>query len=198
MEDYYISTFFASALITVGIYYFEELSSLALKYAMHSPGVGRIYMKKNLKTRRKVVYAETEKGGLKLQYYKLPSLDTDVCLFFDKNMVSENRKMSIKDFMKIYKNESYYNLKKYDTGIITDIVRPRDFRGECKISGFMFSQFEEYVYLFVVDTKFVDYEEIFENYENSLLESSEEEEEEEEEEDSPTESSEDLVNVEKD
>ena len=51
MEDYYVSTFFASAFITVGIYYFEELSSIALKYAMHSPGVGRIYMKKNPKTR---------------------------------------------------------------------------------------------------------------------------------------------------
>ena len=193
MEDYYVSTFFASAFITVGIYYFEELSSIALKYTMHSPGIGRIYMKKNPKTRKKVVYTETEKGGLKLQYYKLPSLDTDVCLFFDKNTVSENRKMSVNDFMKIYKDKSYYNLKKYDTGIITDIVRPRDFRGECKISGFMFSQFEDCVYLFVVDTKFVDYEEIFENYENSLLESSGGEEE-----DSPTESSEDLVNVEND
>ena len=107
-------------------------------------------------------------------------------------MVSENRKMSVNNFMKIYKDKSYYNLKKYDTGIITDIVRPRDFRGECKISGFMFSQCEDCVYLFAVDTKFVDYEEIFENYENSLLESSGGEEE-----DSPTESSEDLVNVEK-
>ena len=192
MEDYYVGTFFASALITTGIYFFEEWSSVALKYVMHRPGVGRIYMKKNPKTRKKCVYIDSDMGGLKLQYYKLPSLDTDVCLFFDKNMVSENKKMSTVDFMNTYKDKSYYNLKKYDTGIITDVVRPRDFRGECKISGFICSQFEDYVYLFSVDTKFVDYEEIFENYENSLLDMSGGDE------DSPTESSEDLVNIGKD
>jgi hypothetical protein len=192
MEDYLVTTFCVSALITTGIYFFDDITNVAMNYLLHSPGVGRIYMKKNPKSRKKVVYACTEIQPFKLQYYKLPSIDTDISLFFDKNLVTENKKLSIDEFLKTYGEKSYYNLKKYDTGIITDIVRPRDFRGEHKICGFVCSQFEEYVYLFVVDTKFVDYEEIFENYENSLMDLPDDGGEE----DSLTESSEDLVNVE--
>ena len=192
MEDYLITTFCATVLISTGIYYFDDITNVAMKYLFHTPGVGQIYMKKNPKTRKKVVYVRTEYDSFKLQYYKLPSLDTDVALFFDKNLIKENKKISTEKFVKIYGDKSYYGLRKYDTGIITDIVRPRDFRGEHKICGFVCSQFEDYVYLFVVDTKFVDYEQIFENYENSLLENSSGGEEME----SAIESSEDLVNVE--
>lgn len=194
MEDYLVTTFCVSALITTGIYFFDDITSVAMNYLLHRPGIGRIYMKKNPRSRKKVVYTCTEIQPFKLQYYKLPSIDTDIGLFFDKNLVPENKKISIDEFVKVYGEKSQYNLKKYDTGIITDIVRPRDFRGEHKICGFVCSQFEEYVYLFVIDTKFVDYEEIFENYENSLLDMSS---------DSggdelvtPNDSSEDLVNIE--
>lgn len=169
MEDYLVTTFCVGALVTTGVYFFDSIVNVTMNYLMYSPGTGKIYMKKHPKSRKKIVYANTELEPFKLQYYKLPSLDTDIGFFFDKNVVSENKKISTLEFIKNYGEKSHYNLRKYDTGILTDVVRPRDFKGEYKISGFVCSQFEEYVYLFTVDSKFVDYEEIFENYENSLM-----------------------------
>ena len=86
MEDYLVTTFYVTAVITTGIYFFDEIVNTCSNYLLYKPGIGKLYMKKNPKTRKKNVYVDTERDSFKLQYYKLPSLDTDIAFFFEKNV----------------------------------------------------------------------------------------------------------------
>ena len=53
-------------------------------------------------------------------------------------------------------------------GIIIDVLKPKDFKNKNKICGFVSSLFEEYIYVFTIENNTVDYEKIFEDFDEEL------------------------------
>ena len=53
-------------------------------------------------------------------------------------------------------------------GIISDVLSPVDFKNKKKISGFIGSVFEDYVYLFTLEDQVIDYIKLFDDYEEAL------------------------------
>ena len=147
-------------------YYRKPMAFYILNLITLKPGTGRLFSKR--KGKCKNLFVETNFGCVKVPYRKLPSLDTDICFFLDSNLIPENKLITRQEFDEKYSTQTYDFLKKFELGIITDVLTPQDYRNKKQISGFIFSVFENYVYIFKLDEKLIDYEKLFTSYMDEL------------------------------
>ena len=169
-DDSLYYTFIFSSL-TACYQFRTQIVSVVYDYVFKTPGIGEVYSKKSIYTKRKAVYVKTEEGPMKIRYHKLPSIDTDIFLFKDYEKVESNKIVTNEEFGKLYGDnlsDDSFHITRNGIGIITDIVNPQDFRGDKTISGFMYNIHEDYIYLFKWDEKFVDFDKIIDNYEDRL------------------------------
>ena len=148
------------------IYYWEKICNTVLKYTLKTPGVGSINIVKKGKKRRVVV--DTELGKFKIPFYKLPCLEMDVNFFLETDIIDKNVMIPREEFREKYGELSYGTLRRFDTGILTDVVRCEDFFNKKEIFGFIDCLFEDKIFLFHITDVFIDYDELFSDYEKML------------------------------
>lgn len=165
----YIPTMFYTTLTGVLLYNIFPVSNYILNLILYKPGVGALTYRK-----KKGVFVETNLGKIKLPFYKLPSTETDVYFFHQDTVVEKNELLTRESFDKIFSNCDCDCLKHYNMGLITDVIRPKDYKGKEKICGYISSLFEDYVYVFTFENnEFIDYEKLFEMYHDALQEENE-------------------------
>ena len=146
----------------------NKITMFAVNMITLSPGTGRIYSRTCPKSKKKKVFVDTTIGKIKLPFFKLPSLDTDMYFFEDESAVGHSHIVPRAFFEENYNDKKFVPLKRYDMGIISDVLSPVDFKNKKKISGFISSVFEDYVYLFTLEDQVIDYIKLFEDYEEAL------------------------------
>lgn len=133
-----------------------------------NPGTGRLFSRTHPKSKQKGVFVDTNVGRIKMPFVKLPSPDIEIYFFTDEKAVEKSELVKREVFNVKYGHLEKESLKRYEMGIITDVLKPRDFKNKTRICGFISSLFEDNMYVFVVDNKMIDYEEIFENFDDEL------------------------------
>ena len=152
--------YLAYNIVPIGMYLFNLVTL--------NPGTGRVFMRKHPKSKKKGLFIDTNVGRIKIPFVKLPSPDTEIYFFTDESSVHHSHIVGREFFMENYQSLNYEALKRYDVGIITDIMKPSDFKNKKKICGFISSLFEDYIYLFVIEDEMIDYEKLFEEYDDAL------------------------------
>lgn len=132
------------------------------------PGTGRVYSRTHPKSKKKGVFVETDVGRIKLPFVKLPSPDSEIYFFTDEKNIKQTELIEKCIFNEKYAHLERESLKCYDLGIITDVLKPCDFKNKKRICGFVTSLFENYVYIFVIEDKIINYEKIFEDFDDAL------------------------------
>lgn len=162
---------FAYTSIALGGYMFYN-SAAVLSFFFNiltlKPGVGKIYSRTHPKTKKKILLVNTDLGKIRIPFVKLPSLDSEIYFFEDESIVHHSHIVPRKFFDENYMDKNFIPLKCYDMGIITDILKPTDFKNKTKIAGFISTMFEDYVYLFVLEGNHNDYEKLFADYDDAL------------------------------
>ena len=151
------------------VYNIVPITSYLFNLMTLSPGVGRVFSRTHPKSKQKGVFVDTNIGRVKIPFVKLPSPDTEIYFFVDEKVVEKRGLINRTVFNERYKYLQTEPLKRYDLGIITDILKPTDFKNKKRICGFISSIFEDYIYLFVVEDDIINYEKIFENFDDALL-----------------------------
>ena len=164
------STVFVSAIFVTGLIAKNILPiTIYLWDFINLPhGTGRVYSRKNRKTKKKKIYVNTSHGKINLQYIKLPNPDTEIYFLKTKDIYLEDKFMSKELFNELYNKNDYVGINTYELGIIPDIIRTKEFNGKNIINGFITTPWDDYVYMFKIKDELIDYEKIFENYEDAI------------------------------
>ena len=163
--------FFGASALTLGFvaYNIFPIAFYLYDFITLGPGVGRIYSRHHPKGRKKKVFVDTNYGTLRLPYVKLPSPDSEVYIFEDESTVGVSHVVAGRFFRENYHDKKFVPLTTYELGLITDIMKPSDFRNKKRICGFISSLFLDNVYLFAIDDKLIDYEKLFDDYDEAML-----------------------------
>lgn len=175
----YIYTTLALTTFTVGAVLYNHYSS-RIDYDLCKAAVSNVankFMKKltgvsSLHRVRNSYIVKTDLGPLKVNYHKMPSLDTEVYLFDKGHLLDEikqNQMMDKIEFLDKYGRENTTQFRTFNFGIIADIYYPKDFKNKDKLTGFIFNVLEDDVYVFVFDeNNIIDYKKLFQQYEDEL------------------------------
>lgn len=168
MEDFFYFQIFLTTVVTVPlVYHWESVCNRLIDYAFKYPGVGNISIVKKGKKRNAIV--PTTLGTFKIPFYKLPCLEMDVNFFIDiENVIDKNVMLPREEFRERYGENSYATLRRIDTGIVSDIVKCEDFLNKKEIFGFIDNLFEDKIFVFHIDSYFIDYKTLFSDYEKML------------------------------
>ncbi len=133
-----------------------------------NPGTGRLFSRTHPKSKKKGVFVDTNVGRIKMPFIKLPSPDTEIYFFTDEKDIEKAELVDRKTFNERYSHLGTESLKRYDLGVITDVLKPQDFKNKDRICGFVSSLFEDYIYVFVIEDKIIDYGKIFKDFDDKL------------------------------
>lgn len=165
--EYFSFHIFTTAAITIPlVYHWDRVCEIFFDYVFKYPGVGNVNIVKKGKKRAAMV--NTDLGRFKIPFYKLPCLEMDVNFFLDADVTDKNIMMPREEFREKYGELSYATLRRFDTGIVTDIVKCEDFFNQKEIVGFIDCLFEDKIFVFHISDEFINYKQLFDDYEKML------------------------------
>lgn len=163
-------TYYGAMTLTAGFmaYNIIPITSYLFNLMTLNPGTGRLFSRTHPKSKKKGVFVDTNVGRIKLPFIKLPSPDTEIYFFTDEKDIEKAELVDRNTFNERYSHLGTESLKRYDLGVVTDVLKPRDFKNKKRICGFVSSLFEDYIYVFVIEDKIIDYEKIFQDFDDEL------------------------------
>ena len=170
MEDFFLYT---SALIvvpvaTLAIINYKNIVNYAIKSLQYFPGEGEIYKKSNPKTKVTNYYIKNPDHHFRLNYIKSPFFDM-VIGFFKKDINIKHNMMVTRDYFDTnYKEEPNYQIKNYGMGFIDDVYETKNIK-KGNLYGYVKCLTEDKVYLFIVEPGKIDFNILFKEYEDELL-----------------------------
>lgn len=150
------------------IYNIVPITTYLFNLATLQPGTGKLFSRTHPKSKKKGVFVDTNVGRVKVPFVKLPSPDTEIYFFNDEKIIEKSELINRDIFNEKYSYLEKEGLKRYEMGIVTDILKPRDFKNKNRVCGFISSLFEDYIYVFVVENDMINYEKIFQNFDDEL------------------------------
>lgn len=150
------------------LYNIVPITSYLFNLMTLNPGTGKVFSRTHPKSKKKGIFVDTNVGRIKLPFIKLPSIDTEIYFFTDENIIEKSELVNRNVFNEKYSFLETEKLKHYEMGIITDVLKPEDFKNKNRICGFVSSLFEDYIYVFTIENNIIDYEKIFEDFDDEL------------------------------
>jgi len=135
------------------------------RYLWYSPGVGAVTLEKRGKNKYGVV--ETELGNLKIPIMKMSSFENVYGFFTDSEPDYPVGVTSLDKFTERYGGifPSYETLKTIGDNLILNYRRPKDFNGKNQVYGFIRSDIDDLVFVYLVENNnTIDYEEMDKRY----------------------------------
>jgi len=135
------------------------------RYLWYSPGVGSVTLEK--KGKNKFGMVETELGNLRVPIMKMSSFENVYGFFTDSDSEYPLGVTSLDEFTNRYGGifPSYEPIKTIGDNLILNYRRPKDFNGKKKVYGFIRSDIDDIIFVYLVENnELIDYEEIDRRY----------------------------------
>ena len=177
MENYHVQTegvgFFTLAMFgaiigtAAGVLFDRPPNLLRIfgRYLWYSPGVGSVTLEKKGKNKFGVV--ETELGTMKVPIMKMSSFENVYGFFKDFGTDFPLGVTSLDEFKSRYGGifPHYEPMKTIGDNLILNYRRPKDFNGKKKVYGFIRSDIDDIIFVYLVENnELIDYEEIDRRY----------------------------------
>jgi len=159
-----------SVAIGLTLFNFRKISyfftNYFINYLCYKPGVGNICMKNYPSEKFTKYCVEVEDFELKLNYIKLPSLDTNV-YFFKGDIKYDDKLMDHNDFLNNYGSLEIICPKTHGLGIIEDNYHTANIK-KGKLYGYLEDLIEYEHYIFEIEEGPIDLRKVFKEYEDFL------------------------------
>ena len=135
------------------------------RYLWYSPGVGSVTLEK--KGRNKFGVVETEIGNMRVPIMKMSSFENVYGFFRNSEVEYPLGVTSLDQFKSRYGGifPNYESLKTIGDNLILNYRRPKDFNGKNQVYGFIRSDIDDLVFVYLVENNnIIDYEEMDKRY----------------------------------
>ena len=135
------------------------------RYLWYSPGVGSVTLEK--KGRNKFGVVETEIGNMRVPIMKMSSFENVYGFFRNSEVEYPLGVTSLDQFKSRYGGifPNYESLKTIGDNLILNYRRPKDFNGKNQVYGFIRSDIDDLVFVYLVENnELIDYEEMDKRY----------------------------------